>query len=107
MKNILKVRMLGGFTLEYKGKELVLDRNNVSKTTQLFQLLLLHTQDGGTEQMEKGKKKHTGTFVVHVSHCDNATWQGEVTWAEANKKKSFRSALELIRLIDGALEVDE
>lgn len=46
MKNILKVRMLGGFTLEYKGKELVLDRNNVSKTTQLFQLLLLHTQDG-------------------------------------------------------------
>ncbi|WP_411327635.1 hypothetical protein [Blautia obeum] len=31
MKNILKVRMLGGFTLEYKGKELVLDRNNVSK----------------------------------------------------------------------------
>ena len=57
--------------------------------------------------MEKGKKKHTGTFVIHVSHCDNATWQGEVTWAEANKKKSFRSALELIRLIDGALELDE
>ena len=51
--------------------------------------------------------KRQGTFVVHVSHCDNATWQGEVTWAEANKKKSFRSALELIRLIDGALEVDE
>ena len=50
--------------------------------------------------MEKDKKKHTGTFVVHVSHCDNATWQGEVTWAEANKKKSFRSALELIRMND-------
>lgn len=46
-QNILKVRMLGYFSLEYKGKELVLDRNNVSKTTQLFQLLLLHTQDGG------------------------------------------------------------
>lgn len=46
-QNILKVRMLGCFSLEYKGKELVLDRNNVSKTTQLFQLLLLHTQDGG------------------------------------------------------------
>lgn len=46
-QNIFKVRMLGCFSLEYKGKELVLDRNNVSKTTQLFQLLLLHTQDGG------------------------------------------------------------
>ena len=50
MKNILKVRMLGGFTLEYKGKELVLDRNNVSKTTQLFQLLLLHTQEESPKQ---------------------------------------------------------
>ena len=28
MKNILKVRMLGGFTLEYKGKELVLVRES-------------------------------------------------------------------------------
>ena len=37
--------------------------------------------------MEKDKKKHTGTFVIHVSHCDNATWQGEVTWAEAIKRK--------------------
>lgn len=57
MKNILKVRMLGGFTLEYKGKELVLDRNNVSKTTQLFQLLLLHTQDGGYRTDGKRQKK--------------------------------------------------
>ena len=46
-KNILKVCMLGTFSLEYEGKELVLDRNKGSKTTQLFQLLMLHTQDGG------------------------------------------------------------
>lgn len=46
-RNILKVRMLGGFSLEYKGKEVVLDRNIVSKTTQLFQQILLHTYDGG------------------------------------------------------------
>ena len=39
-KNVLKVRMLGTFSLEYKGKELVLDRNKASKTTQLFQLLM-------------------------------------------------------------------
>lgn len=45
--NILKVRMLGGFTLEYKGKEIVLDRNIASKTTQLLQLVLLHIKDGG------------------------------------------------------------
>lgn len=45
--DILKVRMLGGFTLEYKGKELVLDRNIYSKTTQLLQLILLHTKESG------------------------------------------------------------
>lgn len=40
-KKILKVCMLGSFSLEYAGKELVLDRNKNSKTTQLFQLLML------------------------------------------------------------------
>ena len=45
--NILKVYMLGTFSIEYKGKELVFDRNRVSKTTQLFQLLMLHAGDGG------------------------------------------------------------
>lgn len=47
----------------------------------------------------KAWKLYTGEFLPDM--------MGEVTWAEANKKKSFRSALELIRLIDGALEVDE
>ena len=45
--NILKVYMLGTFSIEYKGKELVFDRNRASKTTQLFQLLMLHARDGG------------------------------------------------------------
>lgn len=46
MKNILKVRMLGGFTLEYKGKELVLDRNNVSKTPWLYMSDTVRTLHG-------------------------------------------------------------
>ena len=52
-------------------------------------------------------KKRSGTFVVHIKCCENATWQGDVTWAVENKKESFRSALELIRLIDGALDMSE
>ena len=52
-------------------------------------------------------KKKSGTFVVHIKCCENATWQGDVTWAEENKKESVRSALELIRLIDGALDMSE
>ena len=50
-RRILKIQMLGCFSLEYDGKELVLDRNKVPKTTQLFQLILLHSQDRGISKV--------------------------------------------------------
>ena len=54
------------------------------------------------EITNKGGEK--GTFIVHVQYRQNATWQGEVVWAEKKITKSFRSALELLKLIDSALE---
>lgn len=42
----LAIKMLGGFSVSYMGKELVLDRNSVSKTTQLLQIILLNTENG-------------------------------------------------------------
>ena len=50
---------------------------------------------------QKGKK---ATFVVQVQYRQNATWQGTVTWLEEGKQSHFRSALELIKLMDSALE---
>lgn len=47
------------------------------------------------------------TFVVHVKHRQYSTWQGEVVWADKKEKRTFRSALELLKLIDGALEEGE
>jgi len=47
------------------------------------------------------------TFVVHVQYRQNATWQGNVMWAENQQSASFRSALELLKLIDSALDVRE
>ena len=32
------------------------------------------------------------------------TWQGKITWAEENKKVNFRSALEMVKLMNDALE---
>lgn len=47
-------------------------------------------------------------FIVQITHQQNATWQGTVTWVDENRSQSFRSALELIRLIDSAVgEADE
>ena len=31
---------------------------------------------------KKGFRGKKGTFVVHVRYKENATWQGEVVWAE-------------------------
>lgn len=45
-----------------------------------------------------------GSFIVRVQHRQNSSMQGKVTWVEENKTVFFRSAWELIRLIDSALE---
>ena len=47
------------------------------------------------------------TFVVRVLCRQNNTWQGEVLWAEQNEKQYFRSALELMELMDSAMEEGE
>lgn len=50
------------------------------------------------------KKGDEATFIIHVKYRQNATWQGEVIWADKKKKKCFRSALELLKMIDSAME---
>lgn len=47
---------------------------------------------------------NAGTFVLKIMNRQNSTWQGTVTWVEENKTQNFRSALELLKLIDGALD---
>lgn len=46
-------------------------------------------------------------FVVSVKSQENHTWQGTVSWVEGKKQVNFRSALELLRLMDSALEKEE
>ena len=46
------------------------------------------------------------TFVVRVLDTQNSTWQGTVTWTDSGKQEQFRSALELIRLIDSTLVLE-
>lgn len=45
----------------------------------------------------------TQSFVIEVKSQENSTWQGTITWVEGKKKENFRSALELMRLIDSTL----
>ena len=47
--------------------------------------------------------KSSNTFIVKIEFCQHETWQGKVIWAEENRTERFRSALELIRLMDEAM----
>ncbi len=47
------------------------------------------------------------TFVVRVNKTENGSWQGQLTWADRDEKITFRSAMELISAIDGALDAEE
>lgn len=43
------------------------------------------------------------SFVVEIKSQENHSWQGTITWVECRKTENFRSALELIRLMDSAV----
>lgn len=47
-----------------------------------------------------GKK---ATFVVQILFRRNSSWQGNLTWLEEEKTQQFRSVLELMDMINGAL----
>jgi hypothetical protein len=67
------------------------------------------TRETAMVDIEKVTKQRgrEGTFIVHVQYRQHATWQGQVVWAEKNKAQKFRSVLELLKLIDDALETSE
>ena len=52
---------------------------------------------------EREKTNSVGTFEISVKFMQNATWQGQIYWIERNQKQHFRSALEMIKLMDEAL----
>jgi len=51
--------------------------------------------------VENDAKK--STFEITVRFRQNATWQGQILWAEKNMKQNFRSVLEMLKLMDEAL----
>lgn len=48
-----------------------------------------------------------GTFIIRILNTQHETWQGTLTWTEEKRVESFRSALELVNLIDSAMGCGE
>lgn len=49
------------------------------------------------------KDKSSNTFIVKVMNQQNDSWQGSVTWADTNETQYFRSALELLHMMNDAV----
>lgn len=47
------------------------------------------------------------SFVVNIRSTENHTWHGTVTWVEGKKQLNFRSTLELLKLMDSAVEMQD
>lgn len=62
---------------------------------------------GGVSFMSEVKqgsmRGELGSFLIRVQHRQNGSWQGNVTWMEANKTVDFRSVWELVQLVDEAV----
>jgi len=56
--------------------------------------------------MKKNMNKNQ-SFIVTVRSQENATWQGTVQWVEGKEEQHFRSVLELLKLMDSAMEEQE
>ena len=54
--------------------------------------------------MEKSATGQKETFIVQILNNQNSTWQGTITWTDQKGIQHFRSLLEMIKLIDNALE---
>ena len=48
-------------------------------------------------------KKKDQSFMITIKNTQNSTWQGVVNWVDEEKRESFRSTLELLKLLDSAI----
>lgn len=82
--------------------------STISRSFQKDRGIIRQKKEEAVAQMDerelRKKKGEEATFIVHVKYRQNATWQGEVIWADKKEKKFFRSALELLKLMDSAME---
>ncbi|WP_042435653.1 hypothetical protein [Faecalispora jeddahensis] len=50
-------------------------------------------------------KEEKATFVINVLYRNDSTWQGNLHWLEGDKESAFRSEIELLSLMDSAMDL--
>ena len=87
-----------------KKMETMLDENNI---VQSFSAVRSFSGKSATNvSVPSGGIIHKGkvaTFATKVLFRQNTSWQGSISWIEGRSEEPFRSVLELLLLIDSAL----
>ena len=113
-------------TMYHPGEDLALEFESVQEMIDLHERLFnalnfpqaTHRlrgsgKDRGVEELKEkavGKERimeEKPTFIIKVHYRQNATWQGTVQWVEGQETKNFRSVLELIKLLDEAVDTED
>ena len=86
----------------------ILDRENFPQSFSELRKFQMPTKDFLAQSAQMNQTRgEVATFSLRILFRQNASWQGSVTWIEGNQEEYFRSVLELISLMDGALRQDE
>lgn len=62
-------------------------------------------QDFEAQAVSPADRGELATFALCIRFRRNSSWQGQLHWLEEGKKQNFRSVLELISLMDSALQI--
>ena len=109
-KKILKVKMLGGFSLKYGKKDIILDRNIAAKTVRLMELVCLGEKERRISRqyrkaihdtLRKGDfytKYNYGQYLVFLSgisqkNCKVVSERIDETFAQISEKTGCRADL--------------
>ena len=57
--------------------------------------------------MNKRDNPKNNTFIVRVENQQNGTWQGKIIWADEKRTEYFRSMLEMLKLMEEAMEISD
>lgn len=81
----------------------LLDAMDFPQSFTVARSFMFTPMDAGGSPQKTVQEGKLATFAVRIMFRQNATWQGSVTWLEGGRNQSFRSALELVFLMDSAL----
>lgn len=57
--------------------------------------------------ISKTSHHEASNFLITIHHQENHSWQGVIEWLDSGKKMHFRSELELIMLMQNAIQIHQ